>query len=78
MLSENGDVIKLDTPRAPHHSTVSFQNGGQTLPGGFSFAPISPADILKCALMRLRVHLSMRTEGIEAFSKRIRRCNVDG
>ena len=28
-------------------------------------------------LMR-RVHLSMRTEGIKAFSKRIRRCSVDG
>ena len=25
-----------------------------------------------------RVHLSMRTEGIKAFSKRIRRCSVDG
>ena len=29
MLSENGDVIKTDT-------TVSIQNGGQTLPCGFS------------------------------------------
>ena len=29
--------------------------------------------------MRMRgVHLSMCTEGIEAFSKRIRRCSVDG
>ena len=29
--------------------------------------------------MRMRlVHLSMRTEGIKAFSKRIRRCSVDG
>ena len=28
--------------------------------------------------MRIRrVHLSMRTEGITAFSKRIRRCSVD-
>ena len=28
--------------------------------------------------MRMRrVHLSMRTEGIKAFSKRIRRCSVD-
>ena len=25
-----------------------------------------------------RVNLIMRTEGIKAFSKRIRRCNVDG
>ena len=29
MLSENGDIIK-----APDHSTVSIQNGGQTLPCG--------------------------------------------
>ena len=29
MLSENGDVIKTDT-------TMSIQNGGQTLPCGFS------------------------------------------
>ena len=29
--------------------------------------------------MRMRrIHLSMRTEGIRAFSKRIRRCSVDG
>ena len=29
--------------------------------------------------MRMRrVHLSMRTESIKAFSKRIRRCSVDG
>ena len=28
--------------------------------------------------MRMRrVHLSMRTDGIKAFSKRIRRCSVD-
>ena len=28
--------------------------------------------------MRMRrVHLSMRTEGVKAFSKRIRRCSVD-
>ena len=25
-----------------------------------------------------RVHLSMRTEGIKVFSKRIRRCSLDG
>ena len=29
--------------------------------------------------MRMRrVHLSVRTEGLKAFSKRIRRCSVDG
>ena len=35
MLSENGDVIKRHN-RAPDHSTVSVQNGGQTLPCGSS------------------------------------------
>ena len=35
MLSENGDVINRHD-RAPDHSTVSIQNGGQTLPCGFS------------------------------------------
>ena len=33
--------------RAPDHSTVSIQNGGQTLPCGFNFAPISRTDTLK-------------------------------
>ena len=49
MLSENGGVIKNRHDRAPDHSTVSIPNGGQTLPYGFNFAPISWADILKCA-----------------------------
>ena len=34
MLSENGDVINRHD-RAPDHSTVSIQNGGQKLPCGF-------------------------------------------
>ena len=38
--------------------------------------PISRADISVEMRMR-RVHLSIRTEGIKAFSKRIRRCSVD-
>ena len=68
MLSENGDVIN----RAPDHSTRSIQNGGQTLPCGFNFAG-------RYIEMRMRpVHLRMRTESIKAFSKRIRRCSVDG
>ena len=33
MLSENGDNKHV---RAPDHSTVSIQNGGKTLPCGFS------------------------------------------
>ena len=40
MLSENDDVIKM-----PNHSTVSIQNGGQALPCGFNFAPISHAHL---------------------------------
>ena len=35
--------------RAKDHSTVSIQNGGQALPCGSNFAPISRADILKCS-----------------------------
>ena len=66
---------RLDPNRAPDQSTVSIQNGGHTLPCGFNFAPISRADIVKCACVEF---MSMRTEGIKAFSKRIRRCNVDG
>ena len=47
------------------HSTVSIQNGA-------NFAG-------RYIEMRMRrVYLSMRTEGIKAFSKRIRRCSVDG
>ena len=65
MLSENGEVIKIDT-------TVTIQNGGQTLPYRFNFAG-------RYIEMHMhRVHLSMRIEGIKAFSKRIRRCSVDG
>ena len=48
MLSENGDGINRHD-LAPDQSTVTIQNGGQTLPCGFNFAPISRADILKCA-----------------------------
>ena len=58
--------------RAPDHSTVSIQNGRQTLLCGFNFAG-------RYLEMRMRrVHLSMRTEGIKAFSKRIRHGSVDG
>ena len=34
MLSENGDVIKIDT--TGRLTTVSIQNDGQSLPCGFS------------------------------------------
>ena len=37
MLSENDDVINNRHNRTPDHSTVGIrQNGGQTLPYGFS------------------------------------------
>ena len=50
---------------APDHSIVSIQNGEQLLPRGFNFAG-------RYIEMRMhRVDLSMRTEGIKAFSKRI-------
>ena len=35
--------------RAPNHSTMSIQNGGQMLPCAFNLVPISEANILKCA-----------------------------
>ena len=47
MLFENAVFWWHD--QAQDHSTVSIENGGQTLPYGFNFAPISRADILKCA-----------------------------
>ena len=53
MLSENGDVIKNRHDRAPDHSTVGIENGGQTLPCGFNFALISRADILRSTCVEL-------------------------
>ena len=51
MLSENGEVIKNRHDRAPDHSTVSIQNGGQTLPCGFSLGrkDFQSFDALACA-----------------------------
>ena len=70
-LSENGDVIKVDTTRRQTTSTVSIQNGGQALPCSFNFVPISQADICRYIEMHMRqVHLTMCTEGITAFSNR--------
>ena len=66
MLSENGDVIKNRHDRAPDHSTVSIKNGATFTAGGY------------IEMRMRRVHLSMRAEGIKAFSKRIWRCSVDG
>ena len=74
MLSENGDVIKKDTtgrqtldPEYPKWRT----DATMWLQFRANFAG-------RYIEMRIRrVHLSMRNAGIE-FSKRIRRCSVDG
>ena len=72
MLSEKRWRHQNRQDQAPDHSTVSIQNGGQTLPCGFNF-------VGRYIEMHMRrVHLSMRTDGIKAFSKWIRRCSVDG
>ena len=67
MLSENGDFIKYTRPSArPLDREYPKWRTDATmwLQFGANFAD--------------RVHLSMRTEGITAFSKRTRRCTVDG
>ena len=75
MLSENGNVIKIDT------------TGRQTTPAWVSkmadrryhVASIRANFADRYIEMRIRrVHLSRRTESIKAFSKRIRRRSVDG
>ena len=76
MLSENGYINKIDTTglkitwlwlskmadRRYHVASISRQFRGP---------------ILYIKMRICRVHLSMRTEGIKAFSKRIRHCSVD-
>ena len=75
MLSENGDVIKINTtgaspldrdyPKWRTDATIWIQ-----FRANFAGRYIE---------MRMRrVHLTMRVEGIKAFSKRIWRCSVDG
>ena len=72
MVSENGDVIKIDTTRRqttrPGVSKMEDRR--------YHMASISWTN--KIEMRMRRVHLTMRTEGIKAFSKRIRRCSVDG
>ena len=76
MLSEKRWRHQNRHGRAPDHSTASIQNGGQTLPCGFHFRANFAGRYID---MRMSpVHLSMRTEGITAFSKWIQRCSVDG
>ena len=72
MLAENGDVIKIfTTGRLTTRPWVSkMADRRHQFRANFAGRYIE---------MRIRrVHLSMRTEGIKAFSKRIRRCSVDG
>ena len=65
MLSENSDVIKIDT------------TGRQTTrPWVFNMADRRYHVAIE--LHTRRVYLNMRTEGIKAFSKQIRRCGMDG
>ena len=75
MLSENCDVIKIDTTgrqtTRPWVSKVADRR--------YHVASFSCQFRSRYIEMRMRgVHLSMHTEGIKAFSKRIRRCGVDG
>ena len=67
MLSENGDVIKIDTTGRE----TTLQDGRQTLPCGFNFAG------RYIEVHMRRDHMCMRTEGITAFSKQVRLCSVD-
>ena len=71
MLSENGDVLKIVmTGRLTTRPWVMADRRYQV-------ASISLADILKCVCVEL-IWVCAHTEGIKAFSKRIRRCSVDG
>ena len=75
MLSENGDVNKMDTPGSqttlPWLSKMADRRS--------HVASISRNFAGRYIKMRMRrVHMKIRTEGMKAFSKRIRRCSVDG
>ena len=76
MLSENGDVIKIDTTGRQTTSTMSIQNGGQNTTMWLQFRASFAGRYIEMRMRR--VHLSMRTEGIKPFSKRIQRRSVDG
>ena len=76
MLSENGDVIRTrpvarpldrEDPKWRTDTAMSLQ-----------FRANFAGRFIETHMRRRRAHLSMRTEGIKAFSKRIRRCSVDG
>ena len=48
--------------RAPDHSTVTIQIGGQTLPCGFNSAPVLLADIFKCACVEFIWACTLRVQ----------------
>ena len=75
MLSENGDVIKIDTTGRPTTRPQVSKMAGRD----YHVASFRANFAGRYIEMRMRrVYLSMRTEGIKAFSKRIRRGSVDG
>ena len=72
MLSENGDVIKIDTTgRQTTRPWVSKMRDRR-----YQFRANFESRYIEMRMRR--VNLSMRTVGIKTFSKRIRRCSVDG
>ena len=75
MQSENSGVTKIDTTgRQTTRPWVSKMADRR-----YRVASILRHFVGRNTEMRMRrVLLSMRTEGITAFSKRIRRCSVDG
>ena len=66
MLSDNGDVIKIDReyPKWRTDATMCLQ-----------FRTNFTGQYVEMRMRR--VHMSMRTEDITAFSKRIRHCSVN-
>ena len=72
MLSENGDVIKIDTTgRQTTRPWVSKMTDRR-----YQFRANCAGRYIEMRMRR--VNLSMRAEGVKAFSKRTRRCSVDG
>ena len=63
MLSENGDIIRNRHDRAPDHSTLSIQNGEQTLPFGFN----RPRSIYQYSNMAPRLSGQTSIFGVVSF-----------
>ena len=75
MLSEKGDVIKIDTT-GRQTTRREYPKWRTAAPMWLQFRANFAGRYIEMNMRR--VHLSMNTEGIKAFSKRIRRCSVDG